>query len=301
MPSVSAAVSQALPAVGPTGGVDLLDLQDELDRVAHEVAAARAAGQSIPEAIRDGAHPAMARFHRDLEDALFVEIPPELDRWVVGLADEDTRGRAAVGRFADTLTRAATGSGEGELQRALAEFLVFEAVRLRLAVAVWSNEDFERTGGDADEIDDVAWAEVDAMLRHPALASGGVRPLQVLFASAFVMLARDTNDRVASLRVADDDVREQLAMRARLRAALRELRLPEAILLGNALSNLLGTDRVELGELQAEHRLALGELSRQAMDQRVSRGRKALGSGPESWPRRRRPALFDRLRARPRR
>ncbi len=295
MPSVSSAVSQALPAIGPD--VDLNGLQDELDLVAHEAAAARAAGRAIPDAIRDGAHPAMARFHRDLEDALFVEIPPELEGWVDALGADDTRGRAAVGRFADTLTRAATALGEGELQRALAEFLVFEAVRLRLAVTLWSNQDFERTGGDADEIDDVAWAEVEAMLKHPTLAAGGVRPLQVLFASAFVMLARETNDRVASLQVVAEDVREELAMRARLRAALRELRLPEAILLGNALSNLLGTDRVELGELQADHRLALGEMTRQAMDQRVSRGRKALGGGPQSWPRRRRPALFDRLRA----
>ena len=85
-------------------------------------------------------------------------------------------------------------------------------------------------------------------------------------------------------------------MRARLRGALRELRLPEAVLLENALSNLLGAERLELPDLQAARPLALEGLSRQAMDQRVSRGRKALGSGPASWPRRRRKSLFDLLR-----
>jgi hypothetical protein len=122
--------------------------------------------------------------------------------------------------------------------------------------------------------------------------------MQVMFAAAFVALARDANERAVDLRRVDDDLREQLSMRARLRAALRELRLPEAVLLENALSNLLGADRLELSDLQEEHPLALSGLSRQAMDQRVSRGRKALGSGPASWPKRRRPALFDLLKVR---
>jgi hypothetical protein len=93
-------------------------------------------------------------------------------------------------------------------------------------------------------------------------------------------------------------VLEQLSTRARLRGALRELRLPEAVLLENALSNLLGEERVELAELQEAHPLALEGLSRQAMDQRVSRSRRQLGGGPQHWPRRRRPALFDLLRER---
>ena len=68
------------------------------------------------------------------------------------------------------------------------------------------------------------------------------------------------------------------------------------MLLENALSNLLGEQRVELQELQKLHPLALEGMSRQAMDQRVSRGRKALGGGPAAWPRRRRKSLFDLLR-----
>ena len=95
-----------------------------------------------------------------------------------------------------------------------------------------------------------------------------------------------------------EDQRETLRMRARLRAALRELRLAESVLLENALSSLLGEERVELMELQANRPLALDGLTRQAMDQRVSRGRRALTQGPEKWPIRRRPSLFDLLRQR---
>ena len=86
-------------------------------------------------------------------------------------------------------------------------------------------------------------------------------------------------------------------MRARLRGALRELRLPESVLLENALANLLGGERLELTELKAERPVALDGLSRQAMDQRVSRGRRALTRSTQQWPTRRRPALFDLLRS----
>ena len=314
MSSVAAAVSEALPVPASDASVDLRELQLELDEVAREAAAARAAGIPLDRAVRDGAYPALARFHGDLKDALFVELGNDIEHWFTSLRDGEAGVHARVGRFADGLTRVATGRGfrEGasapeadepaELSRALAELLVFESVRLRLCVAAWSSEDFERTGGDDDDIDAIAWAEVEAILHDPELRStveaGGVRPLQVMFAASFVSLLRDANERIVELRRTTDEVHEHLGTRARLRAALRELRLPEAVLLENALSNLLGEQRVELNELQEQHPLALEGLSRQAMDQRVSRGRKALGSGPDGWPRRRRPALFDLLRDR---
>ncbi|HRI07267.1 MAG TPA: hypothetical protein PKW35_05585, partial [Nannocystaceae bacterium] len=62
------------------------------------------------------------------------------------------------------------------------------------------------------------------------------------------------------------------------------------------LAALLGEERRELTDLQAERPVALDGLSRQAMDQRVSRGRRALARARQGWPSRRRPALFDLLR-----
>ncbi|MFO7563345.1 MAG: hypothetical protein R6X02_11940 [Enhygromyxa sp.] len=191
---------------------------------------------------------------------------------------------------------ASAGDGPAQLQAALAELLLFESVRLQLLVTVWSSTEFESLGGDEEAIDEIAWAEVEAMLLEPELTEGDMRPAAVMVAAGSIALARDAADRAEALRMVTEDQRETLRMRARLRAALRELRLPESVLLENALAGLLGEDRVELMELQANRPVALDGLSRQAMDQRVSRGRRALTDEPEKWPNRRRPALFDLLR-----
>lgn len=117
-----------------------------------------------------------------------------------------------------------------------------------------------------------------------------------MFAAAQVSVAREAAERADALRRSSDDLRERLHMRARLRAALRELRLPESVLLSNALSSLLDEPRLELSDLQQARPLALHGMSRQAMDQRVSRGRRALSHARDDWPRRRNAALFDLLR-----
>lgn len=308
--SVSNAVSNAL--TGPIlpralerssaeGNVDLRELQGELDVVADEALMARDEGIALSDAVHDPRFEALRRFHQDLRDALLVEIPSELQPWVQSLHDPD--GEQPLAQFGATLTRLALDDDDAEastqpaeLQRALAELMVFEAVRLRLLVAVWQSEDFERLGGDERDIDVIAWDEVRVMLGEPALTAPDVRPLQLIYATASVSLARDAAERADDLRQVGPDVREELSMRARLRGALRELRLTESVLLENALSNLLGEDRRELRELQDDRPLALEGLSRQAMDQRVSRGRRALARPSASWPKRRRPALFDLLR-----
>ena len=124
----------------------------------------------------------------------------------------------------------------------------------------------------------------------------GVRPMPVMLAAGSLALARDAAERADVLRTLGEDRREALRMRARLRSALRELRLPESVLLENALAGLLDEDRLDLATLQEQHPTALEGLSRQAMDQRVSRGRRALTRGRDKWPSRRKPALFDLLR-----
>jgi hypothetical protein len=298
--SVAAAVSNALPVHGAMGAeVDLRELQGELDRVAAEALTALVERRSLAEAVRDPRFPALRQFHQDLRDALFVEIPAPLRPWVESLQDGAASSADALGDVLTTLARndgAANRASNADLQSALAKLLVYESVRLRLLVAAWQSEEFERLGGEESDVDAIAWEEVEAILDDPALDDDAVRPLQVMFAAASVSLARDAADRVGALRRTSEDLREQLGMRARLRAALRELRLPESVLLENALATLLGEERVELQQLQVDRRVALEGLSRQAMDQRVSRSRRALTRSTHDWPRRRHPALFDLLR-----
>jgi len=309
--NVTDAVTRALPAPtdldlgdGPPGMLDMDELRAELEAVAADAVRARRRGIELDRAVHDPAFPALGIFHQALRDSLLVEIPSRVQSWVEEIAEgAGTAGLTSLhDRLIDLAHDGAVADANGNTmspQQALAELLVFEAVRLRLLVIAWSSEDFETLGGEEDDLDAIAWQEVRAILSEPELRAPGVRAMPVMFAAAAVALARDAADRVAELRYAGEDLREQLRMRARLRNALRELRLPESVLLENALSAVLGEDRQELAALQASRPLALEGLSRQAMDQRVSRGRKALVRPRKDWPRRRKPAIFDLLRARP--
>jgi hypothetical protein len=297
---VTEAVSNALPVPLGPDLVDVGDLRDELDRVAHEARTALDEGVPLAAAVVDPRFPSLVRFHQDLRDSLFVELLSELRGWVEqGVAQAGPNG--ALG-FVDALATLARQFGPADdpaapLQRALAELLVFEALRLRLLLVVWGSDDFERLGGEESDIDEIAWDEVSILLDDPALADARVRPGALMYAAAQVSVAREASERAEALRRSSDDVRERLLMRARLRAALRELRLPESVLLGNALSGLLDEPRLELPALQEARPVALEGMSRQAMDQRVSRGRRALTQPREGWPRRRSAALFDLLRS----
>ncbi|MBL8973290.1 MAG: hypothetical protein JNK56_22075 [Myxococcales bacterium] len=297
---VASAVTHVLPM--PTDGtmaphIDLGELQAELEGVATEALNARRAGLSLLEAVWDPRYPGLREFHQGIRDALFVEIPQEFEPWA--RAATSSRGDASFEGMQRTLFTFARAHGDDDLsalQAALAELLVFEAVRLRLLVTALGSDEFEVLGGEESDVDAIAWAEVRALLHRDELTDPEVRPLTVILAAANVALARDAAERAQELRSSGDDFREELRMRARLRAALRELRLPEAVLLENALSALLGGDRRELVDLQAERPVALDGMTRQAMDQRVSRGRRSLTRPRAGWPRRRRPALFDLLR-----
>ncbi len=325
--NLSSAVTHALPVPTNSGkagaGAPLLDMREvqaELDELAQEVVRARRLDVPLPEAVRSPDFPNLSAFHQGLRDALFLEIPRDFEPLVApltGASDtpvppEQLQALAQLqrtlvehahdGHVADELVDAADYEADEdpdsveELQSALAELLVFESVRLRLLITTLSTEDYELVGGEEADIDTIAWREMFLLLEEPAIRDPQIRPLSVMHAAATVAVARDAADRADLLRASGEDFREELRMRARLRSALRELRLPESVLLENALASLLGNERKELSTLQSERPVALEGLSRQAMDQRVSRGRRALTRQQKSWPRRRRPALFDLLR-----
>ncbi len=301
--SVSSAVTNALPVLAESApAIDLREVQSDLEAVARDALEARDSGISLLQAVVSPDFPHLQEFHSGIRDALFLEIPPELDPWVHAVTGgEGESGVALSGlqRMIVDFAQGEQGSDDPQLQamqQVLAELLVFEALRLQLLVMALGGE-YEQLGGEESDIDAIAWVEVQTLLHEPELRDPAIRPLQVLRATASVSLARDAALRAEELRQAGPDLRDEVRMRARLRAALRELRLPEAVLLENALANLLGSERHELGDLQAARPIALEGLSRQAMDQRVSRGRRALTRPKHKWPRRRRPALFDLLSA----
>ena len=315
-----AQLTAAMPTLLPAGAAGLQaqmaaalpqeDVDAELGPVFQEAASARACGVGLDEAVQDeDSWPALAAFHRGLKDALFVELPRPLVHWIQAHQREDASPEtpASVGDLSNwmhglvDLARRRDHSADGSLEEvrqdtAAAELMLFEMVRLRLLLAAWNSTDYESVGGDETTIDAIAWREVDLALDAEWLDSAEVHPGRIMTASAALMLNADAIDRALELEHAREDTREHLRMQARLRGALRELRLPESRLLENALANLLDTPRLDLLELQARHPVALEDLSRQAMDQRVSRGRRALGQDASRWPARKAPALYDLFR-----
>ncbi len=300
---ITSSITRALPApltADLAGELEMQTFQRELEDIAFETLQALREGIELPDAARDFEQfPALATFHQGLRDALFVELPREFEPWAAALRGD---GQLPPGmqnlqeQLVDMAQQLDTRGDERlALQSALAELLVFESVRLQLLIVALGSESYEMVGGEEEDVDRIAWQEVQALLNIVDPHDRDLRPVHVMFASANISLHRDVMSRTEALRYTGDDFREELTMQARLRAALRRLRLPEAVLLENALANLLGTQRQELMDLQVQRPVALAGLSRQAMDQRVSRGRRALGRGQHSWPTRRRPALFDLL------
>ncbi len=293
---LSATPDLALPIpahLAQRAAIDMADLRADLDKVARQALHALTEGLTFTQAVADPRLPALGAMHRALRDALLMEIPGEL---LPLMADAHMDRVGSTLQAMSRQVARARDEAPGP-EHALAGFLVYQAVRLRLLVAAWDSEDFERVGGTEDDVDRIADRVVTALLHDPELAHDDVRPLRVMFAAASVFLASDAEARARALLHVGEDLREELRMQARLRRALRSLRLPEAVLLENALAPLLGTERIDLARLQHAHPLALDGLSRQAMDQRVSRGRRALRRPPAHWPVRRRPALFDLLRS----
>lgn len=149
--NVAAAVTHLLPL--PAGGgasapLDTSELQSELDVLADEALRARRQGISLLTAVRDPRFPALQAFHQGLRDALFLEIPEELEPWARLAANGS--GNPPLQHL---LVDFARGGDEGypdrltELQAALAELLVFEAIRLRLFVTAFRSDEFEVVGG----------------------------------------------------------------------------------------------------------------------------------------------------------
>lgn len=312
----STSLLSALPAPLLPGAlaaqVDAEAMRQEFETLAVEALQARLDRTPLHIAVQnDETYPHLAQFHRTLRDALFVELPQTVQDWVAKLlpnqedATQEINAAGNHGLEQVLVQRAVAGrqrdaSDPRATQGALAELLLFESVRLRLLVGVWSNTEYESLGGQPPEIDAIAAAEVRTLLDHPDIQDPQLRPTLVMLASASLRLHHNHTERADALRNAGDDERETMRMQARLRAALRELRLQESVLLENALASLLGEERVELADLQAARPLALAGMSRQAMDQRVSRSRRALAGAKEKWPRRKTPSLFDLLaRAQP--
>jgi hypothetical protein len=274
----------------------MVDLPDEIEaellKLAFDAHRASEAGIGLGAAARDAARfPSLQRLHAGVDDALRLTVSAELEVWL----DDLRRGAEELGAMRDDLARLA-GAG-APIERALARFLLFEAVRANLLVAVWaSGRGFDAVGGAPEDLDAIAEAEVARLVAQGPTVEPEERSFRVLLAAAMIELTRHAELLREAVARSQDDTVASLAEKAAIEERLRELDPVDAVLVRNELARYLGEERRTLEELAVLHPVLLGGHKRDALDQRISRFRKrAAAGGLEAVRRAGRRSLADLL------
>lgn len=272
------------------------EIHAQLLRVGLDAYHARQIGESFHAAAEDGTnYPHLRRFHLGATDILQGSLPSELIPWLTRLMAGPTPPVAE--EIQHLVACLAMDPATPPIERAMLEFLLYQAARLNLVVVAWINGgEIARTGTRMVDVDRIANENLEWLLNNSQMHGTQERPLHMLFALGMQQLTMHTAELVRELRGIVDVVREaqkeQAVFEAKLEAELREMDLTDAILMRNCLAPALGEQRLTLDLLQEQHPIALDKMSRAAMDQRTKRlmdGLKKKRLPPE----RRSPALID--------
>ena len=235
--------------------------------------------------------PFLSDLHNRITDCLLMDVPDELVVFVEHLRNlPDPPIAEEIRKW---LVARALDSTESEVQRALAEFLLFEAVRVNLSVAAQDADgELERVGSGLGDLDAIAERTVRDLLVAGPLEDD-VRPFHVLMAGAMVRLRDHATRLRALLRTTGDALANVWAERASVARALRDVRPVDAILVLNKLAPYLQRQPLSIERLQKRHPLLLGSMSHDALDQRISRFMRRLKArGAAALPKRRSPSLL---------
>lgn len=97
----------------------------------------------------------------------------------------------------------------------------------------------------------------------------------MLVAIGMQSLTNHVANLMREVQTINDDLtlaeRNRDVFEARVESYLREMNLVDAVLIRNRIAPTIGEQRLPLEVLQSEHPLALGTMTRAAMDQRVKR------------------------------
>jgi hypothetical protein len=264
-------------------------LQAALVRLWVEAVDAEAKGRGLTDAAEDEAtFPALHRLHLAVHDILTMSLPPELQGWAKTFLARPDNG------FFDDLQRGLGRLAAGvEPARALGRVLLYEAVRLNMIIAEHlSGTSIASVGGQQRDLDLIAESEVARWIAHASAAPpGDERPLELLVAAGLSDLSRHVADLKDVVRRVDEDLVSAFRLRAELEMKLRQMDAADAVLIRNAFAPALDEQRREVEALRDQHAMLLGERSRDAIDQQVSRLKRRIAG--EDWPERRRKAIID--------
>lgn len=269
----------------------LVHLEAEVERVALDAYSAQRRGLRLSDAANDFVnYPQLARLHAAVDDILTMSLPPQLVAWVQSLLSMPEP--PTVDGMRTAMVAAAADSKRPHLQ-ALARFALFEGVRLNLVLmARWFPHETLGVGIEMGDLDRIAEDRVAEWLDDGAAVPNDVRPFHIIVSAAMQALSAHADELRAGLAHVQRDFLEAAQRRAAMEEVLSEMDVRDALLIRNEMAPGLDEQRLTVEHLQERHALVLGDVSRNALDQRIKRARvksrKAL--------RRRQVALVDLLR-----
>lgn len=271
--------------------VGLVHLEAEVERLALDAYTAHRRGLSFSEAATDFVNfPQLARLHAAMNDILTMSLPPELIAWVQSLLAMPEPPSLDGIRTALVATAA---DDERPHAQALARFALFEGIRLNLVImARWFPHETIGVGMEMGDLDRIAEERITTWLAEMPAAPGDVRPFHVIAAAALRSLSAHAEQLRAGLSNLQRDFVEAAQRRARIEEVLSTMDVRDALLIRNEVAPDLGEQRLTVEHLKERHALALGNASRNALDQRIKRAR---GKSREALQRRR-VALLDLIR-----
>jgi len=269
----------------------LVHLEAEIERLALDAYAAQRRGLSFSEAATDFVNfPHLARLHAAMNDILTMSLPPELVAWVHSFLSMPEPPSLDGMRTALVATAADDARPHAQ---ALAHFALFEGIRLNLVVmARWFPHETIGVGMEMGDLDRIAEDRITTWLAETPAAPSDVRSFHVIAAAALQSLSEHAEQLRAGLSNLQRDFVEAAQLRARIEEALSTMDVRDALLIRNEMAPELGEQRLTVEHLQERHALALGDVSRNALDQRIKRAR---GKSREALQRRR-VALIDLIR-----
>jgi hypothetical protein len=287
----------------------LAEFEADLLRVALDIQLAATRGLSLSTACHDSAnYPHLNRIHVGLRDILTLELPADLLLWVRALVARPD-GALSGDELQLALSRAALSPEQHPVLRVLAQYALFESLRVALLLSDHVRQasvnvlpqvagspareapGFAAIGVDEAAVDGLAEDEVRWWLAKAGAFEGDVRPLNVLLSSALLQLEQFANDIGILLASAQRETLEQLRQRDELKRHLQRMNAPDAVLVRNVVGVHIGEQRLSVKVLKEHHQIALGDREAGALNTQLHRLAEKIGGG--AWPERNRPALVD--------
>jgi hypothetical protein len=249
----------------------LQQIEADLMRLALDAHAAQVKGTPMRVAAANEAEfPYLFRAHVGLADLMAMSLPPAAESMVrksFSFAASPTAEEARRG-----LVRMAASDTSPVLERALARFILFEGVRSNLLYVAWRTDGgFEAVGGSTDDIDRIAEDRVERLLAEAPTLGRDVRPFRLVIASAMELMTKHAEALGKMVAEMHADVAAVLEECAAFERSLRELDRADELLVRNYMASYLGEQPLSVDELQRQHPVVLGGLTRDALDQRMSR------------------------------